>query len=203
MPLPALLAVTALAGAAVLSGRTQAGSRARMTAAQAEVHKARLVELLKKGRWQDALSLNKAKGKERLDLGGADLTDADLANVDLSGANLSGANLTGANLAWANLSRANLTKANLTEACLADADLPDADLSGANLTNANLEYASLFRANLTEANLSGAILGGADLPEGFLAPNTRLDAVPWTGTPSGWRAIASPRGVRFLPLLEA
>ena len=62
MPTPALLAVAALAGAAALSGRTQAGSRARMTAAQAAAHKARLVELLKGGRWRDALESNKAEG---------------------------------------------------------------------------------------------------------------------------------------------
>ena len=136
MPLPALLAVAALAGAAALSGRAQAGSRASMTPAQAAAHKARLVELLKGGRWQDALSLNQAEGKRKLDLRGVDLTVAQLSYANLSG-----------------------------------------------------------------ANLTGATLEEARLPEGFLAPNTRLDAVPWTGTPSGWRAIASPRGARFLPLL--
>ena len=142
MPLPALLAVAALAGAAALSGRAQAGSRARMTAAQAEAHKARLVELLKGGRWRDALELNKVEGKSKLDLGRS-------------------------------------------------------DPSGGNLTNTNLT-----NTNLADANLTGANLEEARLPEGFLAPNTRLDAVPWTGTPSGWRAVASPRGTRFFPLSE-
>ena len=69
MPLPALLAVTALAGAATLSSRARVGSRAEMAAAQAAAHKARLVELLKGGRWRDALELNKSKGEESLDLG--------------------------------------------------------------------------------------------------------------------------------------
>ena len=30
-----------------------------------------------------------------------------------------------------------------------------------------------------------------------------VDAVPWSGVPSGWQIIASPRGVRFLPLPKA
>ena len=178
MPLPALLAVTALAGAASLSGRAQAGSRARMTAAQAEAHKARMVELLRAGRWRDASELNKAEGEGRLGLRGA----------DLSGANLAGANLSGANLIDANLADANLTGANLTGAGLSGANLFGANLTGANLTDADLTVATLERAHL---------------PEGFLAPNTRLDAVPWTGTPSGWRAVASPRGARFFPLPKA
>ena len=213
MPLPALLAVTALAGAAVLSSRTRVGSRAEMAAAQAAAPKARLVELLKKGRWQDALSLNKAKGKERLDLGGADLsganlTKANLADADLEWANLSGANLTraslfGANLTGANLTGADLSGANLTATNLTDANLTGANLSGANLTDADLEWASLSGANLADADLTGASLDAAYLPEGLLAPNTRLDAVPWKGTPSGWRAIASPRGARFLPTTQA
>ena len=167
MPLPALLAVTALVGAASISGRTQAGSRAEMAAAQAAAHKARLVELLKGGRWRDALELNKAEGKRGL---------------DLRGANLTGANLTGADLA--------------------DAGLSGADLTGANLTNANLEYATLTGADLTGANLTGATLEVARLPEGFLTPGTRLDAVPWTGTPSGWRVVASLRGARFHPAAQ-
>ena len=156
MPLHALLAVAALAGAASLSSRAQAGSRARMTPAQAAAHKARLVELLRAGDWRDALDLNKAEGKRKLDLRGA----------RLSGARLSGA-----------------------------------DLYNANLSSAWLLHANLTNTNLADANLTGAILDGARLPEGFLSPSTRVDAVPWTGTPSGWRAIASPRGARFLPLL--
>ena len=139
-----------------------------MIVAQAEAHKARLAELLKVGSWQEALNLNKSKGEERLDLGGADLTDANLSGADLSGANLYNANLANANLTNTNLSGAWLT---------------GADLTGANLTDTDLE--------------------GAIIPDGFLAPNTRLDAVPWTGTPAGWRVIASPRGVRFFPLPKA
>ena len=188
MPLPALLAVTALAGAAVLSGRTQVGSRARMTAAQAAAHKARLVWLLRAGRWRDALELNKAEGKRRLHLRGADLAYANLTGANLFRADLTDANLFGANLSGSDLSLANLTNADLTDADLTDADLTDADISAANLSG---------------ADLTGADLAGASLPEGFLAPNTRLDAVPWTGTPSGWRVVASPRGVRLFPLPKA
>ena len=183
MPLPALLAVTALAGAAALSGHAQAGSRARMTAAQAEAHKARLVELLKEGRWQDALSLNKAKGKERLDLGGADLS--------------------GANLSDALLDRADLSDADLTGADLTDVTLRYASLANSNLTNTNLSGAWLFGADLTNANLTDADLEGASIPNGFLAPNTRLDAVPWRGAPAGWQILASARGARFIPLPKA
>ena len=198
MPLPALLAVTALAGAAVLSGRTQAGSRASMTPAQAAAHKARLVELLRAGRWRDALELNKAEGKRKLDLRGANLSDA-----NLSDANLIGTNLTDAELLRASLYGADLTGANLTRALLLRAKLINTNLTNANLADTNLEYANLTDANLTNANLTGATLEGARLPEGLLSPNTRLDAVPWAGTPFGWKAIASPRGARFLPLSKA
>ena len=203
MPLPVLLAVTAPAEAALLSGRAQAGSCAQMTAAQAEAHKARLVELLKKGRWQDALNLNEAKGKERLDLGGADLTDADLADVDLSGANLSGANLTGALLFGGSLSGANLSGADLAGADLTDTILHHANLANSNLTSTNLSGAWLFGADFTNTNLTDADLEGASIPNGFLTPNTRLDAVPWRGTPAGWQILASARGARFIPLPKA
>ena len=188
MPLPALFAVAALVGSAALSGGAQAGSRARMIVAQAEAHKARLAELLREGRWRDALNLNKSKGKEGLYLGFSDLTGADLSDADLSDADLSGADLSGADLTGANLSRADLTSASL---------------SGANLSRANLSRARLTNADLTGANLTGATLEEVRLPEGFLASSTRVDAVPWTGTPFGWRAIASPRGLRFFPISKA
>ena len=183
MPLPVLLAVAALAGAASLSSRTRVGSRAEMAAAQAAAHKARLVELLKEGRWQEALNLNKSKGKERLDLGGADLTNVKLFRALLGRADLSGADLTGADLT--------------------DAILRHASLANSNLTNTNLSGAWLFGADLTNTNLTDADLEGASIPNGFLTPNTRLDAVPWRGTPAGWRILASARGARFIPLPKA
>ena len=173
MPLPALLAVTALAGAAALSGHAQAGSRARMTVDQAAAHKARLVELLRARRWRDALELSKADGR-----GGLDLMEADLSGVNLFAVNLANANLKGS--------------------VLTGADLSSADLSGADLSNADL-----YNADLAYANLTGATLEGARLPEGFLTPGTRLDVVPWRGVPYGWRVVASLRGARFHLVAQA
>ena len=129
--------------------------------------------------------------------------DANLADAKLEDAKLADANLTRAWLVHADLTNSNLTGANLTGAKFFGAKLFGANLSGANLTDADLELASLSGANLADADLTGASLELAILPEGLLAPNTRLDAVPWTGTPSGWRAIASPRGARFLPTTQA
>ena len=82
------------------------------------------------------------------------------------------------------------------------ASLASANLTSTNLTGANLRNAYLTDADLTNANLTDADLEGASIPDGFLVSGTRVDAVPWRGTPAGWRAIASPRGARFFPASE-
>ena len=206
MPLPALLAVAALAGAATLSSRAQAGSRARMTSTQTEAHKARLVNFLANGEEHEAVIANRRAGKRKVDLSGADLRDLAFGSYDdkfYRFANFSGANLTLSIFSsFTDLSGANFKFANLTNVDFSNTNLTKADLTGANLTGANLTNAVLTGADLTNANLTDANLDQADLPEGFLAPNTRLDAVPWKGTPHGWRIVASPRGARFLPASE-
>jgi hypothetical protein len=78
--------------------------------------------------------------------------------VDLLGADLRAADLRGANLRGADLRGADLSKANL-----GGADLRGADLRGANLREANLHWADLISANLREAYLGRADLSGADL----------------------------------------
>ena len=140
---------------------------------QQDAHKERLVQLLRAGAWRHVLMMSAEAGHWIVNLRKADLSNADLTEAEISGAKLFYASLTGANLT-------------------------NADLSGANLYDA-----SLSGTNLSGANLSGAYLNEARLPEGFLAPGTRVDAVPWGGVPSGWQIIASPRGVRFLPLPKA
>ena len=202
MPLPALFAVAALTGAATLSSRAQAGSRARMTSTQAEAHKARLVNFLANGEEHEAVIANRRAGKRKVDLSGADLRDLAFGSYDdkfYRSANFSGANLTLSIFrSFADLSGANFKFANLTNVDFASTNLARANLTGASLSNAVLTGADLTNANLTDADLDQA-----HLPEGFLAPGTRLDAVPWRGAPYGWQIVASPRSARFLPLSEA
>lgn len=168
-----------------------------------------IVQLLNAGQWAAASTRNAKAGKRRIkipnatlswaDLAGAKLRYADLSGADLIGTNLSGADLTGADLTSARLTGANLSGANLTKAKLGLARLADANLSRANLTNARLAWVDLRSARLDGAIWTETDLSYANLPPCFLLAGTRLDAVPWVGIPSGWRAIASPRGARFLP----
>jgi len=86
------------------------------------------------------------KGKNIIDLSGADLNKADLSRANLSGADLNKADLRDATLSYANLLWANLYYATLS----------GADLSGALLSYANLFAAKLIEADLSTANLSTA-----------------------------------------------
>jgi len=127
--------VAALAAVAELSKR---GSRSKLS----ESEKARIVELVRAGRVDEARELSKSLGQERLDLADADLTGAHLRWAKLSGANLSGANLTGATLQEADLTGANLYRADLSDAQLYQANLSEANLTGADLTRAKfVQYA--------------------------------------------------------------
>jgi hypothetical protein len=91
--------------------------------------------------------------------------------VDLLGADLRAADLRGANLRGADLRGADLSKANL-----GGADLRGADLRGANLREANLHWADLISANLREAYLGRADLSGADLSGAELSSVKELAA---------------------------
>ncbi|NEN91889.1 MAG: pentapeptide repeat-containing protein [Okeania sp. SIO3H1] len=109
------------------------------------------------------------RGKEKLNLRGADLRGAYLIRADLSEANLSGADLSGAGLRGAYLIRADLSEANLSGAYLSEAYLSGADLSGAYLNGAYLNGAYLSEAYLSRAYLIRADLSGADLREADLS----------------------------------
>jgi len=129
------------------------------------------------------------KGKNIIDLSGADLNKADLSRANLSGAGLSkadlrdanlsnatlsGATLSNANLLWANLYYATLSNATLSGALLSFANLfaaklIEADLSGANLGKVNLSTATLSRADLSRANLREANLSATTLSEANLS----------------------------------
>ena len=76
------------------------------------------------------------KGKNIIDLSGADLNKADLRDATLSYANLLWANLYYATLSGADLSGALLSYANLFAAKLIEADLSTANLSTANFHRA-------------------------------------------------------------------
>src|SRR6266480_2430355 len=112
------------------------------------------------------------KGKNIIDLHGADLGNADLRGAYLHGVDLSEADLNGANLCAAILSEADLNGANLMSADLSgfylmselsDPVLMGTNLSRANLCRADLEQANLWGANVWEANLREAILSGDNL----------------------------------------
>ena len=100
MPAPALFAVAALTGAAVLADRTRDGSAARMTRAQAEAHKRTLSWLLRRGLWEQAIRENREAGMAKLNL-----VDAGLREAALNGADLAGAVLVRAELDRAELER--------------------------------------------------------------------------------------------------
>jgi hypothetical protein len=117
------------------------------------------------------------KGKNIIDLQGADLSDANLfkanlANANLTAANLTNANLTNAKLTVANLTNANLASATLTNTNLASADLARANLASADLTNADLTNANLFALNITTEELEKQAnsLKGATMPDGSIHP---------------------------------
>jgi uncharacterized protein YjbI with pentapeptide repeats len=119
------------------------------------------------------------KGREVVDLKGADLSEAslgainlhgaDLSEVNLRGADLNAAGLSDADLSDADLSEANLRAADLSEAYLRGADFLRADLRGADLNEAKLSGADMSGARLSAVNLHGADLRGADLSDRSLS----------------------------------
>lgn len=206
-------------------GRDRRGSRGRVKYVDGmsmdlpnefDKRKKLVVELLRKGRAEEARDVDGNGGTFVLpgaNLEGFNLEGLSAANGNFAGAKLAGAKLrsavlryvdfTGADLSSAILQNASMHHAKLVGANLSDANLIGtrligADLTGARFAGANLHLANLSRTNLADADLTGASLDEAILPEGFLAPNTRRDAVKWTGTPKGWRLVASPRGLRYM-----
>ena len=142
-----------------------------------KIHK-HLMWLRENAKSQQAVTMEKVKGRpedftEEEKGQQADFTEENLAGVNLSGkdldraifwqANLTGANLSRAKFSRANLSRAILKRANLREANLGHADLAWADLSDADLTWVNLKGADLSHVNLSRAKLNGADLNTSDL----------------------------------------
>lgn len=111
-----------------------------------------------------------AKGREWINLSGADLSGLDFTSPGLTlrdvgdvRFDLSGAYLKGAFLSDAELGRAVLERAVISEAKLDGADLVGADLSGAILLNTILSGASLNGGILYSVKADGVDLEGADL----------------------------------------
>ncbi|HLZ21872.1 MAG TPA: pentapeptide repeat-containing protein [Ktedonobacterales bacterium] len=116
--------------------------------------------------WSDS----RQRGRDGLDLRGADLHDVDLSGLPL--ARLRGGlseeawrNAPADQLATArpHLERALLTGAHLEGAILEGAHLEEAKLGGAHLEQANLSFGMLEGAYLPEAHLEAASLVGASL----------------------------------------
>lgn len=138
------------------------------------------------------------RGRDGLDLRGADLHEADLSGLPL--ARLSGGlpedgwrNASAEQLAAArlHLERAILSGAHLEGAILEGAHLEEARLSGAHLEEANLSFAYLEGAYLPEAHLEGASLIGASLVGANLADAHLEGAVLRHATLSGAELFAA------------
>ena len=125
------------------------------------MHREKIAELLRTGRWEQAAELWKAMHEYVPQ--GFQLQGVNLIGANLRGANLKFAALSGANLRMADLLYANLGLSQLAGACLFRANLRGANLRGACLRGAVLDDADLRDADLTGADLTGACLSGANL----------------------------------------
>jgi uncharacterized protein YjbI with pentapeptide repeats len=139
------------------------------------------------------------RGREGLDLRGADLRGKNLAALPLSrlkagsshaewlnnpteyselaAANCEGINLRGALLIGSTFLRANMAAAKLRGAHLEHATLIGANLKGAILARSNFQRANLYRAHLEGADLSETRLESANLAGAFFDSATALDRV--------------------------
>ncbi len=143
-------------------------------------------------KWSDETE----RGREGLDVRGADLQHANLHQLPLTRLRggltfdewskateeqrssavvlMRGAKLSEVQLEGANLSGAQLEGADLYRARLKGAYLSRAQLEGADLRDAQLEGANLSRAQLKGANLHGAQLEGANLRNAILGDKQRI-----------------------------
>src|SRR5260370_2533504 len=143
-------------------------------------------------KWSDETE----RGREGLDVRGADLQHANLHQLPLTRLRggltfdewskateeqrssavvlMRGAKLSEVQLEGANLSGAQLEGADLYRARLKGAYLSRAQLAGADLRDAQLEGANLSRAQLKGANLHGAQLEGANLRNAILGDKQRI-----------------------------
>lgn len=156
------------------------------------------------------------RGREGLDLRGADLWGKDLSYlplaclnggldmmdwiqatkeqrkalaIHLEKSNLCGTYLQGANLCLTHLEEAELNRAHLERATLKSCHLEDARLFETNLESSDLEISHLENASLTHANLKNANLDGVNM-EGAILCEVHLEGANLR--------VASMKGAKIL-----